>query len=211
MGYYTHLVPFNAKIIETTVTDEASVAEFWVLQVRSKFVFHGQKLTIAGLNCKWKSHPIRSMSNKIATLQLCVDTMCLVIQLLHINHMPQFIKTFLSDTDVVFVGIDIEETVFKLQNEYGLSCGRIIDVRSLVKAWFPLSYYGKPGLKVLANRLVGLHKWRPSDDECLNNMDTRFLDEDQVKFACIDAYALCRIGHKLLKEDERASQAYVSG
>ncbi|TYH62881.1 hypothetical protein ES332_D07G150700v1 [Gossypium tomentosum] len=199
MGYCTHLVPFNAKIIETTVTDEASVAEFWVLQVRSKFMFHGQKLTIAGLN-----------STKL-TLQLCVDTMCLVIQLLHINHMPQFIKTFLSDTDVVFVGIDIEETVFKLQNEYGLSCGRIIDVRSLVKAWFPLSYYGKPGLKVLANRLVGLHKWRPSDDECLNNMDTRFLDEDQVKFACIDAYALCRIGHKLLKEDERASQAYVSG
>ena len=199
MAYYTHLVPFCGKIIETTVTDKASIVENWVLSIRSKFMFNGQKV-IAGFNCKWKSHPIRSMSSKIATLQLCVDTECLVIQLLHINDMPQSIRSFLSDSNVIFVGIEIEETVFKLQNEYGLSCTKKIDVRSLVKVHFPLSFYGKPGLKALANRLVGLHKWRPSDDECLKNMDSRFLDVEQVKFACIDAYALYRIGHKLLKE-----------
>ncbi|XVE73471.1 hypothetical protein DITRI_Ditri11bG0120500 [Diplodiscus trichospermus] len=199
MTYYTHLVPFCGKIIEATVTDEASIVENWVLSIRSKFMFNRQKV-IAGLNCKWKSHPIRSMSSKIAALQLCIDTKCLVIQLLYINGMPQSIRSFLSDTDVIFVGIEIEETLFKLQNEYGLRCTKKIDVRSLVKVNFPLSFNGKPGLKALANRLVGLHKWRPSDDEWLKNMDSRFLDVEQVKFACIDAYVLCRIGHKLLKE-----------
>ncbi|KAL4383831.1 hypothetical protein GQ457_15G020960 [Hibiscus cannabinus] len=199
MAHYTHLVHFCGKTIETTVTHRASTAENWVLLVRSKFMFDRQEAVIAGLNCKWRSHPITSMSSKIATLQLCVGTMCLVIQLLHLDHMPQSLRSFLTDSRVVFVGIEIEQTVFKLQNEYGLSCGKKMDVRSLVKAWFPLSYYGKPGLKALANRLLGFNQWRPSDHECLNLMDSRFLDVDQVKFACIDAYALCRIGHKLLK------------
>ncbi|XVF72771.1 hypothetical protein PTKIN_Ptkin12aG0147500 [Pterospermum kingtungense] len=199
MAYSTHMVPFCGKALETTVTDKASVVENWVLSVRSKFMFNGKKV-IAGLNCKWKSHPTSSMSSRIATLQLCVDTKCLVIQLLYISDMPQSIKCFLSDSDVIFVGIELDETLFKLQNEYGLSCAKKIDVRSLVKVHFPLSFYGKPGLKAVANRLVGLHKWRPSDVECLKNMDSRFLDVEQVMFACIDAYVLCRIGHKLIKE-----------
>ncbi|XP_022770789.1 uncharacterized protein LOC111314055 [Durio zibethinus] len=162
-------------------------------------MFNGQ-VVIAGLNCKWMSHPIRSMSSKIFTLQPCVDTKCLVIQPLHINDMPLSIESFLRDSNVIFAGIEIEETVFKNQNEYGPSYTKKIDVRSLVKVHFPLSFFGQPGLKAVANRSMGLHKWRPSDDECLKNMDSRFLDVEQVKFACIDAYALYRIGHKLLKE-----------
>lgn len=199
---HTHMVPFCGKNLETTVTDKASVVDNWVLSIRPKFMLNnGQKLLISGLNCKWKSHPIRSMSSRIATLQLCVDTNCLVIQLLYINDLPRSIKSFLSDSDVIFVGIELEETLFKLQTEYGLSCAKKIDVRSLVKVNFPLTFYGKPGLKALANRLLGLHQWRPSDVECLiKNMDARFLDVEQVKFACIDAYVLYRIGHKLINE-----------
>ncbi|EOX95325.1 hypothetical protein QQP08_000431 [Theobroma cacao] len=152
MDYHTHLVPFCGKIIGTTVIDKAPIAENWVLNIRSKF--NGQKI-IARLNCKWKPHPIRSMSSKIATLQLCIDTKCLAIQLLYLNYMPKSIKSFLSDSTVIFVGIEIEETMLKLQNEYGLSCSKKIDVRSLARVHFPLSFYGETWFKSSCKRIGG--------------------------------------------------------
>ncbi|KAF8387666.1 hypothetical protein HHK36_026320 [Tetracentron sinense] len=84
------------------------------------------------------------MSNKTATLQLCVDNKCLILQLFYMDYIPQSIKSFLSDPNATFVGVEVE------------------------------------------------------DD---SDWQSRVLDEEQVEYGCIDAYASYRIGHKLIMEN----------
>lgn len=194
---YAQSISFCGKIIETTVTSTTSVAENWLLKIRS---LHSAQILIVGLNCKWKPHPIPSLSGKIATLQLCVDTKCLILQLLYMDCIPLSIKNFLSDPNVVFVGIEVEEIMSKLKNEYGLCIKKKIDVRTLAKLHFPISCLGKPGLKVLAYQLLRLRPWKPKK-VCMNNLESGFLDTELTKFACIDAYVSCAIGTKLLLEE----------
>ncbi|GAV83673.1 DNA_pol_A_exo1 domain-containing protein, partial [Cephalotus follicularis] len=197
---YTHLVSFCGKIIETTVTQNASIADSWAQDVLSK-CNACTNINIVGLNCKWKPHPISSMSNKIATMQLCIDTHCLILQSLYMDNVPPSIKSLLSDPRIVLVGVEVDEVVLKLKNEYGVCCNKTIDVRMLVKLHFPLSFRGKPGLKALANPLLPLHGWKPKNiSACLNHMESRVLDVELITFACIDAYVSYRIGYKLLKE-----------
>lgn len=155
---------------------------------------------VVGLNCKWRIHPIRSLSGKIVTLQLCIDTKCLIILLIHVENIPESLIMFFNDPKVVFVGIEVEEILLKLRNEYGVYFGKKMDVRSLVKMHFPLSFWGKPGVKAIAYQLVGVGKWKPKHD-CWKNLESNVLGMEQIKFACIDAYVSYRIGHKLLQDD----------
>ncbi|KAK2649717.1 hypothetical protein Ddye_017206 [Dipteronia dyeriana] len=192
------MVSYCGKIIETTVTSNASVAENWVHGIRSMNK-HKQESLVVGLNCKWSLHPIRSLSGKIVTLQLCIDTKCLILLPTYMENIPDSIKNFFDDPNVVFVGIDVEETLQKLKTEYGLELGKKIDIRVLVKLHFPISFHGKPGLKALACQLVDLRMWKPKHD-CWNNWGSRVLGMEQIKYACVDAYVTYRIGQKLLIE-----------
>ncbi|CAI9774270.1 unnamed protein product [Fraxinus pennsylvanica] len=193
----THLVEFCGNTIETTVTHKASVADDWVRNIRSKS--NGPKI-IFGFDCKYNPHPIESMSNKVALIQLCVETKCLILQLSYMYNIPQSIWNLLSDSNNTFVGVQIEETAKKLRNEYGISFCRSLDLRSLVKTWFPISYKGRPSLKALAYGVAGLGMRRNSKKIWSSDWEFRVLDEDMVQCACVDAYASYRIAHMLLKE-----------
>ncbi|KAF8392711.1 hypothetical protein HHK36_023060 [Tetracentron sinense] len=193
----TQRVSFSGKIIETIVTDKASVAEDWVRDVRS--IYNNGQRIIVGLDCEWRPHPIRSMSNKTATLQLCVDTKCLILQLFYMDYIPQSIKNFLDDPTVTFVGVEVGDDVLKLRNEYGLNCASTADIRALaIKRW--PGRFRRPGLKDLAWEVVNLYMPKPKH-VCLSNWEARVLDEKQVEYGCIDAYASYKIGHKLLIEE----------
>lgn len=93
----------------------------------------------------------------------------------------------------------MEETQRKLGNEYGLWFAKKIDIRSLVRLHYPLSFGGKPGLKAIASRLLQLHGWKPKN-LCVSNLEFRGLGAELIKFACIDAYVCYRIGKKLIME-----------
>ncbi|XAR61437.1 DNA helicase [Bertholletia excelsa] len=145
---------------------------------------------------EFNRHPIRSICGKITTLQVCLDTKCLLLQLLHMHHLPESIKCFLADPVFTFVGMDIHHNITKLCNEYGLACSKMVDIRALAKTSFPISFH-KPGLKTLADEVLGLYMEKPMD-VCRSNWEARVFDERQIEYACIDAYASCRIGARLL-------------
>ncbi|KAJ4957856.1 hypothetical protein NE237_024967 [Protea cynaroides] len=191
----TQSVSFAGKIIETTVTDKASVAEAWVSEIRSRY--NGERI-ICGLDCEWKPHPIRSMSNTTATLQLCINDKCLILQLFYMDCIPQSIKDFLNDPIVTFVGVEVQGDVAKLSNEYGLNCSSIADLREKAKLRWP-GRFSRPGLKDLAYEVVGLLMPKPRY-VTMSNWENRQLTSEQIAYGCIDAYASYRIGHKLLVE-----------
>ncbi|XVE77526.1 hypothetical protein DITRI_Ditri13aG0070200 [Diplodiscus trichospermus] len=121
-------VSFAGKLIETTVTDKASVVDAWICNIRS--MYNGQHI-IVGLDSEWRPNVISSLSNKTAVLQLCIDTNCIIIQLFYLECIPQSLKGFLQDANVTFVGVEVARDAAKLRDEYGLRCARVADVREL--------------------------------------------------------------------------------
>uniref|UniRef100_A0A7N2MLR1 3'-5' exonuclease domain-containing protein n=1 Tax=Quercus lobata TaxID=97700 RepID=A0A7N2MLR1_QUELO len=74
-----------------------------------------------------------------------------------------------------------------------------MDIGEGAKRQWPGRFQG-PSLKQLALETVGLEMRKPKD-VCMSNWETRLLNEAQIEYACIDAYASYKIGHKLLMEE----------
>ncbi|KAK3034049.1 hypothetical protein RJ639_034274 [Escallonia herrerae] len=174
-------VNFMGKTIETTVTDKAAVADEWVATIGP---IYRNKPTAVGLDVEWRPHPIRTMSNKSATLQLCIDDKCLILQLFYMDDIPQSLKRFLMDPNFTFVGIEVGDDIAKLKNEYGLECARSADIREEAKRQWPGRFY-RPGLKDLALEVAGLRMKKPKH-VCMSNWEARVLNEDQPKLEFLD-------------------------
>ncbi|XP_027769947.1 Werner syndrome ATP-dependent helicase homolog [Solanum pennellii] len=154
--------------------------------------------TVVGLDNEWKPTFSPYTSNKSATLQLCIDSSCLIVQLFYLDEIPQILKKFLANPNFVFVGVEVAEDILKLKNEYGLVCNSYDDIRDFAMNEWP-GRFSRPGLKDLASEICGLRMTKP-DHVCQSNWEASVLSEAQVEYACIDAYASYKIGHKLLME-----------
>ncbi|KAK4406765.1 hypothetical protein Sango_0683000 [Sesamum angolense] len=188
-----YYVTFGGATIETTVTDKSATATQWVEEITS---LYGGSPAVVGLDVEWRPHPIQSMSNKSATLQLCIDHKCLILQLFYMDEIPGSISGFLLSPNFTFVGIEVGDDVLKLKNEYGLECGSCVDIRDAAKERWP-GRFRRPGLKDLAWEVCGLWMRKPKH-VCRSNWEARVLNKEQVEYACIDAFASYKIGHKLL-------------
>ncbi|XP_073318028.1 uncharacterized protein [Primulina huaijiensis] len=210
-----YFVEYCGKTIETTVTNKASVAEKWLLnRMRSLELNGGLENRVAGVGCKCfpPLNPADSsiFTKKIATLQLCMDTKCLVLQLPHMDYIPAqcFIRNLLANSGVItFVGVEVQKMWNKIMSEYGIECLRceckVVDAHFLVKAWFPMSYRGRPTLKALAYGVAGLSMRKSTVGKCYRygaDWGAKILDEELVQQACVDAYALYEIALTLLKD-----------
>ncbi|CAH2039093.1 unnamed protein product [Thlaspi arvense] len=192
--------PFHQRLIETTVTNEASIAKSWILNVRSE---NQEDLTvIVSLNSK--IHPRDGA--KAATLQLCIKTKCLILQLLHMNqntNVEECLSDLFHDERCVFVGISIAKTVARLDGI--LRFVKRIDVRDLVKVNYPFSYgvRSRPGLKAMARELLGFGSWETKREICPRDFTDEVLDDEVIKFLSIDAYVSYEIGFKMLTQHMR--------
>ncbi|CAI9103563.1 OLC1v1002074C1 [Oldenlandia corymbosa var. corymbosa] len=188
-------VTYDRKTIETTLTTKAAVTDEWVREVLS---IYGNNPMVVGLDIEWKPNRVRYMSNKSATLQLCIDNKCLILQLFYMDFIPQSLKYFLANSNFTYVGIEVDSDIAKLRNEYDLHCAKSADIRDLAKIQWP-GRFRRPGLKDLAMEVVGLYMPKPKHIS-MSNWQERFLTEPQIEYACIDAYASFKIGHKLILE-----------
>ncbi|KAJ0462277.1 putative DNA helicase [Helianthus annuus] len=186
-------VRYDGKTIETTLTTKATITKQWVDDILSAHA--NDTMVVVGLDVEWRPHHIRSMSNKSATLQLCIDTKCLILQLFYMDEIPESLKSFLLNPKFTFVGIEVEDDILKLKNEYGLDCSKSADIRAAAMKKWP-GRFRRPGLKDLAKDVLGLHMKKPKH-VCMSNWEARELNESQVEYACVDAYASYKIGHRL--------------
>ncbi|XP_076900400.1 3'-5' exonuclease-like [Bidens hawaiensis] len=190
-------VNYDGKTIETIVTNKAIVTEKWVKDIM--LIHSNDPMVVVGLDVELLSPTSPFITNKAATLQLCIDTKCLILQLFYMDEFPQSLKRFLLNSRFTFVGVEVEDDIAKIKNEYGLDCAKSADIRSAtIKKW-PTMNYRKPGLKHLARDVASLHMEKPMH-EIKSNWEARVLAENQVEYACIDAYASYKIGHKLFLE-----------
>ncbi|KAK4418031.1 hypothetical protein Salat_2215800 [Sesamum alatum] len=137
------VISFSGTRIEATVTDKAAGVSNWVHEVLS--MYGGQSM-ILGLDCEWKPNSYAFENNKTSTLQLCVDTKCLILQLFYLDSVPRSLKDFLVHPRVTFVGVGVQDDVVKLRVEYGLICSAMKDIQEMAMARYPLEFVRRPGL-----------------------------------------------------------------
>lgn len=188
----SHNVVFAGNSIQTLVTDKATDIDKWVRDVYS---LRAGNATIVGLDIEWRPN---NLSNKTATLQLCINNKCLIVQLFYLDQIPESLKNLLSDPSFTFVGVEVGSDVEKLNHEYGFVCNKHVDIGEVAKMKWP-GRYTRPGLKDLAWDILGLRVEKP-EHIVLSNWEGRVLGSAQIEYACIDAYASYRIGYKLLVE-----------
>ncbi|KAL2941640.1 Werner Syndrome-like exonuclease [Bienertia sinuspersici] len=192
------IVRFGDANIETTVTNKAEAIDKWVDEILPHYANTG-KSTVVGLDIEWRPHIISSMSNKSATLQLCIGTKCLIVQLFYLDYLPQSLKDFMGWPNFTFVGVEVADDVAKLRDEYGLVCANSKDIQAHALGCWPNRWWGRPGLKVLARDVAGLYMAKPKH-VCRSDWQARVLSDEQVQYACIDAYASYKIGFKLFMD-----------
>ncbi|ESQ36668.1 hypothetical protein EUTSA_v10009718mg [Eutrema salsugineum] len=194
----TNLIPFHEILIETTVTNEVSIVKSWILTALS--AYREDPTVIISLNSK--SHP--QDDAKTATLQLCIKTKCLILQLLHmsqITNLKDCLSDLFDDERFVFVGIGIAKTVASLDGLIRVIAKKV-DVRDLAKVNYPFSYgeRSRLSLKAMACELLGFCSWRPKREFCPRDLANDVLDEEVIKFLSVDAYVSYEIGVKMLTQ-----------
>ncbi|KMT13649.1 hypothetical protein BVRB_4g080350 [Beta vulgaris subsp. vulgaris] len=191
-------VSFGGANIVTTLTDKAQVIDEWVAEILPRYVANG-KSTVVGLDIEWRPNVVSTMSNKTTTLQLCIDNKCLIVQLFYLDYLPQSLRDFMGWPRFTFVGVKVDEDVAKLRYEYGLICVCSKDIMDHALGLWPMRWFSRPGLKVLARDIAGLYMDKPMH-VCRSDWQARVLTREQVEYACIDAYASYKIGVRLFME-----------
>ncbi|KAI3838303.1 hypothetical protein MKX03_015938 [Papaver bracteatum] len=205
-SHHTYVVTFNRDKIRTIVTETSSIVDEWIHGVYKSFsdkLKAGNKNLIVGLDIEWVRilEDNQNQRNKIAVLQLCLENQCLIFQFFGCDKIPESLASFLNDKRIIFVGSGIDQDARKLWVDYGLSVARSEELGGLADYTLGRSDCYRSGLKTLMYKVFreDLHKPRGIT---LSRWDYEFLKDDQVLYACTDAYASYLLGMKLMPRRE---------
>ncbi|PIN24420.1 DNA helicase [Handroanthus impetiginosus] len=190
---------FNDNIYTTVTNDPATVTD-WISVVKS---VHRRRLhsLIVGLDVEWRPSFSRHYQNPVATLQLCVGRRCLIFQLIHSNYVPDSLADFISENSYTFVGVGIKSDLEKLEKDYGIGGdAHAVDLGKLAAAEYDQKELKNVGLKGLASFVLGKEMAKPKG-VTVSRWDERWLTNEQVKYACVDAFVSFEIGRILNASD----------
>jgi hypothetical protein len=199
-SYYddgTVVVSFDADHIDTTVTNFGSVVEWWLGET---YRLHGRGGQIAGLDVEWRPARVPGPVPPVAVLQICVDHRCLLFQILHADYVPNALSRFLADRRFTFVGVGIGDDVAKLRAGYGLWVASAVDLRALAADTLGRPDLRRAGLPALVWLVMGVQMEKPHHVR-VSAWDAPTLSDDQLKYACADAFASFEVGRRLYDGD----------
>ncbi|GAB2267094.1 hypothetical protein Dimus_002078 [Dionaea muscipula] len=190
-GVYAVTV-YNHRI-KTTVTADPTTVDGWISEINHTYRTSNSEL-IVGLDVEWRPNFGR-YNNPVATLQLCVGDHCLIYQLIYTPYITESLVDFLADSDCSFVGVGIGGDEQKLMVDYNLQVENTVDLASLAAE--EIGVRRNAGLKELAWEVLGWHVEKPRWVR-LGRWDAEWLNYDQIKYACVDAFLSFEIGNSLL-------------
>ncbi|MCL7033283.1 hypothetical protein MKW94_003979 [Papaver nudicaule] len=202
--HYYNVYFYKEKTIKTTVTHTASKVDQWINNVYNAKHDKLDNL-IVGLDIEWRRmRNYQSKRNKVAVLQLCVGRHCLIFQFSCCDAIPESLHDFLGNEKFIFVGSGIQSDAYKLLVDYNLRVARTEELGSL--AAYELteteedcaeSPFHGAGLKELTREILKkeLPKKRGTQ---WSDWQKNFLRDEQVEYACLDAFVSFRLGMRLL-------------
>ncbi|KAJ1285286.1 hypothetical protein BS78_03G269000 [Paspalum vaginatum] len=197
-GYYDDgrfEVAFDDDYIDTTLTNSGNVVDWWVSETYRAHRRDGGHL--AGLDVEWRPGRV---PGPVAVLQICVDHRCLIFQILHADFVPGSLSCFLADRQFTFVGVGIREDIAKLQSGYGLRVASAVDLRGIAARTLGNPELLRKGLKALVWEVMGVEMDKPFDVS-VSAWDAPVLSDDQLMYACVDAFASYEVARRLYDGD----------
>jgi hypothetical protein len=194
-------VAFGQDIITTTVTSSGRAVERWIAEVLS--VYHPGGIgcnVVVGLDIEWRPS-FSSTRNPAATLQLCVDRRCLVFQLLHADFFPAALDRFLGDHTIRFFGVGVAADATRLRADHGLEVANAVDLRGRVAEHMDRPDLRQAGLRAIAVAFLGADPTKPRR-VTMSRWDALRLNNEQIGYACIDAFISSEVARKLQHYDQ---------
>ncbi|XP_051199054.1 3'-5' exonuclease-like [Lolium perenne] len=195
---YVTYVAFEGHVIKTTVTSSGTAVKRWLREIRYMYRWVYHKL-IVGLDVEWRPS-YSSVQNPAALLQLCVGRRCLIFQLLHADYIPDALDEFLGDPGFRFVGVGVQEDANRLDNDHRLRVATTVDLRGLAADGMQMPWLRQAGLKGIASAVMGANIEKPQKVR-VGPWDAYELSDEQIEYACIDAFVSFEVGRKLLTGD----------
>ncbi|CAO2204265.1 unnamed protein product [Urochloa humidicola] len=191
-------VRFEGELIVTTVVSSGETVEDWLDEILS---LHRRRLhkLVVGLDVEWRPRFGPGYSTT-ALLQLCVGRRCLIFQLIHADYFPEALDEFLDDTDFRFVGVGVRDDAVRLSNDCKTEVGNTVDLAELAADKMDRPDLRHAGLKDIASAVMGATVDKPQRVRT-GRWDSYELSDQQIKYACIDAFVSFEVGRKLLSGD----------
>ncbi|KAI9108890.1 hypothetical protein K1719_020195 [Acacia pycnantha] len=98
-----------------------------VQEIRNKYSRNAK--VVVGLDLERRPDAINAEQ---ATLQLCINDKCLILQLSYMDQFPTSLKRFfIMGSKFTFVGVEIERDISKIVDKFGLEFRKSEDIREL--------------------------------------------------------------------------------
>ncbi|CAL9782092.1 unnamed protein product, partial [Musa acuminata subsp. burmannicoides] len=188
----TFTVTFNdSDHIYTTVTASGSDVE-WIDEILR---IHRRRLNrlVVGLDAEWRlllppRTPSPSSSSASAAAASCSSSSTPTTSLL--------LADFLADHRFTFVGVGVDGDAERLDEEQNLQIANTVDLRTLAADKMGQRGLKNAGLARLAAEVMGLEVWKPKR-VTMSHWDRRYLNYEQISYACSDAFLSFEIGRRL--------------
>ncbi|KAF8696354.1 hypothetical protein HU200_037261 [Digitaria exilis] len=192
-GHYE--VSFDEDVILTMLAGSGDAVDSWLDEI-----YRVHRLVV-GLDVEWRpASYYDSHTAPVALLQICVGRRCLVFQILHADDIPDSLFDFLADKCFAFLGVGVHDDVAKLRAGYGLRVGRAKDLRNLAAHELENPALRSSGLQALVWEVMGVQMQKPHQVR-VSAWDARHLTYEQLKYACVDAFASFEVGRRLYDGD----------
>jgi ribosomal protein S18 len=183
--------------IKTIVTCDAGVVAEYIDEIKGS---PPPERLLVGLDTEWIQ--LRSGGYKLALLQLCVGSSCLIYQVHHAGYkLPDVLSKFLSEEGHIFVGAHITNDAERLQEDCGVKISNWKDLQLIVadvdEKYSHLYRNGyRSSLEKIGNRVLELPLYK---DRNVNHRlwGLRVLHEWQVQYAAKDAFLSFEIANQL--------------
>ncbi|KAI3950183.1 hypothetical protein MKW92_044497 [Papaver armeniacum] len=205
--HQTFDVSFYDDTIRTTVTNTESVADQWIENVYSSCAGEIEDNNlVVGLDIEWVRLRESSQPNEVAVLQLCLENQCLIFQFFGLFSrsrkpqkvpVPESLAYFLNDERITFVGAGIHQDARKLWVDHKLTVARSEELAGLAEYTLGRRDLYRAGLRSLMRIVLGEDLPKPRAIT-LSRWDTDVLTDEQIEYACLDAFASYKLGMDLM-------------
>ncbi|CAF2060048.1 hypothetical protein Bca4012_100088 [Brassica carinata] len=181
---HSSIVEIGVARIKTTVTDKNSDIDCLV----KTFLSNDKNMKkIIGLDTE-RSHQSSGDKKATALIQLCDGDNCLIVQL-PCGVRVSSLFNFLNLPDFTFVGIGIQNTLRKLESEFGLTCKNAVEVGP--GTW-------NQHLAVQKRLIRDIVSTQKPSSPIFDDWGNYLLNKDQIQLAAWNAHFAFRIGNLLL-------------
>ncbi|KAH7307239.1 hypothetical protein KP509_22G051200 [Ceratopteris richardii] len=182
------IVSWSGMTMPVVVTTQAAAVVEWIQR---------QSGDIFGFDLEWKPNRQKDENNSVALLQLCGPNECLIIQLLYTDMIPRILKEFLSNARKHLGGVGIRQDVKKLEEDHDLVCQGQVELGILASEKLQRVDLQWRSLKKLVDQVLGMTLVKVKKIT-MSNWAKEYLDERQIEYACIDAWAAYAVLQKLM-------------